>query len=68
MIDKFDGVLQRGNDVPHNPVAYAYALVELESATLFTDLSKISDEVTLHLQNAQVSVKPYAMILAELER
>ena len=54
--------------MPHNPVAYAYALVELENATLFTDLSKISDEVSLHLKIAEVSVKPYTMILSELER
>ncbi|KAH6556558.1 hypothetical protein KP509_1Z170800 [Ceratopteris richardii] len=58
----------RGHDVPHNPVAYAYAVVELETATLFTDLSKITDEVSLHLKEAQVSVKPYTSILAFLER
>lgn len=58
----------RGSDVPHNPVAYAYAVVELEAATLFTDASKISDKVSLHLKNAQVSVKPYTAVLSELER
>lgn len=61
-------VLQRGNDVPHNPVAYAYAVVELETATLFTDLSKITDEVSLHLKEAQVSVKSYSSVLSYLER
>lgn len=58
----------RGNDVPHNPVAYAYAVVELETATLFTDLSKITDEVSLHLKEAQVSVKSYSSVLSYLER
>ncbi|KAI5077889.1 hypothetical protein GOP47_0007713 [Adiantum capillus-veneris] len=58
----------RGNDVPHNPVAYAYAMIELETATLFTDLSKITDEVSLHLKEAQIAVKPYTSILSFLER
>lgn len=58
----------RGNDVPHSPVAYAYAIVELESATLFVDPSKVTDEVSLHLKKAQVSVKPYDTLLSSLQR
>ncbi|MCO5599448.1 hypothetical protein L7F22_053552 [Adiantum nelumboides] len=69
MLDEIAWLLNlRGNDVPHNPVAYAYAVVELESATLFTDLSKITDEVSLHLKEAHISVKPYTSVLSFLER
>lgn len=58
----------RGNDVPHSPVAYAYAIVELEGATLFVEPSKVSNEVFLHLKDAQVSVRPYEELLSYLER
>lgn len=58
----------RGNDVPHSPVAYAYVVVELETASLFVDDSKITPEVLAHLNEAGVSVKPYTSLVFEIKR
>ena len=60
--------VQRGNDVPHSPVAYAYVLVELETATLFVADSKLTPEVSVHLSEAGVSVKPYSSLVSEIKR
>lgn len=60
--------MQRGNDVPHSPVAYAYLIVEINSANLFIDKSKVTPEVMLHLLAAGVELKPYEAILSEVKR
>jgi Xaa-Pro aminopeptidase len=54
--------------VPHSPVAYAYVVVELETATLFVDDSKVTPEVLAHLNEAGVSVKPYPSLVSEIKR
>lgn len=54
--------------MPHSPVAYAYVVVELETATLFVDDSKVTPEVLAHLNEAGVSVKPYSALVSEIKR
>jgi Xaa-Pro aminopeptidase len=49
-------------------VAYAYVVVELETATLFVDDSKVTPEVLAHLNEAGVSVKPYPSLVSEIKR
>lgn len=66
--DIWDSVLQRGNDVPHSPVVYAYLLVKTDTAELFVDSSKITLEVMDHLKNAGVELRPYDKILSEIEK
>jgi Xaa-Pro aminopeptidase len=61
-------ILQRGGDVPHSPVMYAYLIVEVDGAKLFVDNSKVTPEVLNHLKNAGVELKPYDTILSEIER
>lgn len=61
-------VLQRGSDVPHSPVMYAYLIVELDKAKLFMDNSKVTTEVMAHLESAGIELMPYDSILREVER
>ncbi|KAM0038104.1 putative 23S rRNA (adenine(2503)-C(2))-methyltransferase [Helianthus debilis subsp. tardiflorus] len=49
--------LQRGNHVPHSPVMYSYLIVELDSAKLFVDSSKVTPEVMDHLKIAGVELR-----------
>ena len=39
--------LCRGSDVNYNPVFYSYAIVTLDSSTLFVDESKLDNEVVV---------------------
>ena len=39
----------RGGDIEYNPVFISYALITLDSATLYTDPRKITEQVTAHL-------------------
>lgn len=61
-------ILQRGNDVPNSPVVYAYLIVEIDSAKLFVDNSKVTQEVLVHLEKSGVELRPYESILSEIER
>lgn len=63
-----NSVLQRGSDVPHSPVMYAYLIVEIDKAKLFVDTSKVRPEVMDHLENAGIELRPYDSILSEVER
>ncbi len=59
----------RGSDVAHCPVALSYALVSMDSATLFIDEAKIDGETRRSLQDDGVGAAPYESItvaLAEL--
>ncbi|KAI8520449.1 Xaa-Pro aminopeptidase 2 [Branchiostoma belcheri] len=40
----------RGSDVPFNPVFFAYAIVTADTAMLYLDISKVTDDVRNHLQ------------------
>lgn len=60
--------LQRGNDVPHSPVMYAYLVVEIDGAKLFVDDTKVTPEVMEHLRNAGIELRAYESILSEIER
>eukprot|EP01094_Clydonella_sp_ATCC50884_P027215 TRINITY_DN7724_c0_g1_i1.p1 TRINITY_DN7724_c0_g1~~TRINITY_DN7724_c0_g1_i1.p1 ORF type:complete len:441 (+),score=120.22 TRINITY_DN7724_c0_g1_i1:308-1630(+) len=55
----------RGNDVEFNPVVLSYALVTLDSATLYLDEHKITEEVREHVSHA--AIKPYAQIYDDLK-
>lgn len=69
MLDEVAWLLNlRGGDVPHSPVAYAYVVVELETAFLFVEESKVTPEVAAHLREAGVSVKPYTALISDIKR
>ncbi|EFJ37375.1 hypothetical protein SELMODRAFT_403653 [Selaginella moellendorffii] len=58
----------RGGNVPHSPVAYAHALVQMDKATLFTDVSKVTPDVEMHLESSSVTVKEYSALLSTIQR
>ncbi|MBR4848495.1 MAG: aminopeptidase P family protein [Bacteroidaceae bacterium] len=49
----------RGCDVEYNPVLVSYMLVTDESAVLFIDDCKLTDDVKAYLQSQGISVAPY---------
>ncbi|CAN0914258.1 Aminopeptidase P2 [Linum grandiflorum] len=68
MLDEIAWLLNlRGGDVPHSPVMYAYLVVTIDDAKLFVDSSKVTPEVSSHLKNAGVQLRPYESILSEIE-
>ncbi len=55
----------RGGDIPFNPVFRSYALVSSDSATLYIDVSKVTEEVKKHL-GEHVVIRPYESLLPDL--
>ncbi|MCK5779521.1 MAG: aminopeptidase P family protein [Psychrilyobacter sp.] len=49
----------RGSDVLNNTTFYAYALIEDNKTTLFTDQNKLNEEVKLYLKENKIVLKPY---------
>ena len=49
----------RGSDIPHNPVATAYAMVAESEAMLFIHQEKIEPELRSDLENHSVTIKDY---------
>lgn len=58
----------RGNDVSFNPVFVSYGLVTPEAAYLFVEPSKVPESAAKHLEEAGVTVKPYAEVVTEVQR
>ncbi|KAE9598125.1 putative hydrolase [Lupinus albus] len=68
MLDEIAWLLNlRGSDIPHSPVVYAYLIVEIDGAKLFIDESKTTEEVSDHLKEAGIELRPYNSILSEIE-
>jgi Xaa-Pro aminopeptidase len=55
----------RGSDINYNPVFFSYAIVTQDSATLYVDSSKLSDECRSYLDENKVDVKPYDQLFAD---
>ena len=53
----------RGSDIPYNPVFFSYAAITTNSATIYTDSSKLSSEVTEYL--GDVKIKPYEALFSD---
>ncbi|WP_105619232.1 aminopeptidase P family protein [Vallitalea okinawensis] len=49
----------RGNDMQYSPVVYAYAMITMETTSLYVDLSKISDGIKNTLLGEGITVKTY---------
>ncbi|KAH8107500.1 Creatinase/Prolidase N-terminal domain-containing protein, partial [Phellopilus nigrolimitatus] len=58
----------RGHDVPYNPVFQAYLFVSLESAVLFVELAKLTDDVRNHLSALHVEPREYNNLWSFLRR
>ncbi|MBP6867587.1 MAG: aminopeptidase P family N-terminal domain-containing protein [Bacteroidales bacterium] len=57
----------RSHDIPYNPVAIAYALVDSHNATLFIREAKVGDSVKKTLRAQGVDIAPYESLKATLE-
>lgn len=55
----------RGSDITYNPVFFSYAIVTQDSATLYVDSSKLSDECRSYLDQNKVSLKPYGELFKD---
>ena len=53
----------RGNDIPYNPVFFAYATVTDKDATLYIDDAKLTDEAKEHLKG--VTIRPYEAVFED---
>lgn len=60
----------RGSDIESNPVFFAYAIITDSEALLFTNPSRVTDEIKAHFtaNNVQVTVKSYNEIHDTLEK
>lgn len=56
----------RAHDIPHFPVALAYATIEKEKATIYIDASRLDDESKALFEQNQISVKPYDSIYEDV--
>ncbi len=55
----------RGSDITYNPVFFSYAIVTQDSATLYVDDSKLTDECRTYLDQNKVLVKPYDALFSD---
>jgi len=56
----------RGSDVEFNPVAVAFAIISINSTTLYIDDKKISGELKTKLLSDDISIKPYKSVIRDL--
>ena len=67
MLDEVAWLLNlRGDDVPFNPVFFAFAVVTLDACTLYVNESQLTDEVRAHLGSA-VQIRPYDSFYTDLK-
>ncbi|HOG25790.1 MAG TPA: aminopeptidase P family N-terminal domain-containing protein [Bacteroidales bacterium] len=57
----------RSRDIPYNPVAVSYALVDSRRATLFITPGKVGDNVRMVLREQGVEIVPYESLISVLE-
>jgi len=54
----------RGNDIPYNPVFFAYAVITPTTTTLYVDESKLPEDAKSHLSS--VTIRPYESIFSDI--
>ncbi|KZS97160.1 Creatinase/aminopeptidase, partial [Sistotremastrum niveocremeum HHB9708] len=68
MLDEVAWLLNlRGSDIDFNPVFFAYALVTLDSATVYLNDSQVDDTVKKHLETNFV-IKAYDSVFEDLKQ
>ena len=58
----------RGDDIPFNPLFHSYLFVGMESATLFIEEAKLTDEVKGYLQSIGIVWRDYNELWTFLRR
>ena len=56
----------RGTDVAYCPVAHAFAIVTTDSAFLYVDKKKVSDEVSEYFKGLGVEVREYTDVISDV--
>lgn len=54
----------RGNDIPYNPVFFAYAVITPSDVKLYIDESKLPEQAKSHLSG--VTIRPYEEIFSDI--
>ena len=57
----------RGSDIDYNPVFFAYALITPDSATLYINEKKLTEDVKGHL-GGDVKISPYEDVFGHIKR
>ena len=58
----------RGADEDGSPIFISYLMITPESADLYVDLAKITDEIEAYLKKENIAVKPYEEAVEGLKR
>lgn len=67
MLDEVAWLLNlRGNDVPYNPVFFAFCVITLDACTLYVHDSQVGDDVRQHL-GTSVQIRPYEAFYDDLK-
>ncbi|WFD26778.1 Xaa-Pro aminopeptidase [Malassezia nana] len=67
MLDEVAWLLNlRGNDVPYNPVFFAFCIITFDACTLYVHDSQVGDNVRQHL-GASVQIRPYETFYGDLK-
>ncbi|MGL5273439.1 MAG: aminopeptidase P family protein [Phocaeicola sp.] len=68
-LDEIAWVLNlRGNDIPYNPVFISYLWINQQSATLYIDSSRLSDQIIDYLTENKIEIRPYNSLSEELRK
>ncbi|MBN2596471.1 aminopeptidase P family protein [Labilibaculum sp.] len=58
----------RGNDIDYNPLALAYAIIGIESATLYLSEDQISNDLIQKLAEDEIYIADYGQIFSDLDK
>ncbi|CRK22945.1 hypothetical protein BN1723_012837 [Verticillium longisporum] len=68
MLDEIAWLLNlRGSDIPYNPVFFSYAVITLDTATLFIDDTKLHSDSLEYLRKNGIVTKPYSCIFDDVK-
>lgn len=54
------------SSIPYNPVFFSYAVVTADAATLYTDESRVPQDVKAHLEENKIEIRPYEAIFEDV--
>jgi Xaa-Pro aminopeptidase len=52
----------RGNDIPFNPLCYAYAIIEEDKSSIFINIEKTEKKLIEYFNKNQINIHPYNKI------
>ncbi|MBP3273741.1 MAG: aminopeptidase P family protein, partial [Butyrivibrio sp.] len=71
LLSKLDDIMWltnlRGNDVECNPVALSYAVITMDSFTLFVQAKEITEDVRTYCEKVGITLKEYSDVLSHVK-